>query len=208
MEVVNAVRPTEPALKVYQYNNACWDLAGHIISKLSGQPYADFIEQRILKPLGMLSSSHGTPVHPEKQVSAAVAIPGHGSQDIEALCLTRETLCAPGGGLLSTPDDMSIWLRYLTRLYNDKLSADEPRIIKTSTLKEMLRSRSLAGHQIGGVPTQPGESLFKEMSVPTYALGQYRAHYRGMDMVYHWGKSVGSYQAGLFGKSRADCLLR
>lgn len=190
-ELVGGVRPTQPALKVYQYNNACWYLAGHIIAQISGRPYADFIEQRILRPLRMTNSSYGTPARAEKLVSAAVAIPGFGSQDIEhaSVGLSRDSISAPGGRLLSTPADMSIWLRYLTRLYNGTLTETDPRIIASSTLKEMLRSRALGGHQIGGVPTKPSESLFKEMSVPTYALGQYRCQYRGLDMIHHWGEA-------------------
>ena len=192
VELVSGVRPAQPALKAYQYNNACWYLAGHIIAQISGRPYADFIEQRILRPLGMTNSSYGTPPLPEKLVSAAVAIPGSGSQDIEhaSVGLSRDSISAPGGRLLSTPADMSIWLRYLTRLYNNTLAENDPRIIKSSTLRELLRSRILAGHQIGGVPTKPGESLFKEMSIPTYALGQYRCHYRGLDVLHHWGGSA------------------
>lgn len=35
VEILNAMRPTEPALKTYQYNNAFFSLAGHLIAQIS-----------------------------------------------------------------------------------------------------------------------------------------------------------------------------
>ena len=174
VEIMNALRPTEPVLKTYQYNNAFFSLAGHLIAQISGQSYASFIEGRILKPLGMFDSSFGSAVHPDKIVSPAVAVEGVGCQDIEYAFhqLGSDNIGLPGGGLLSTPHDMSIWLQYVTRLYRDELGKGEPRIIQSATLRDTMRGRSLAGHQIGGVPVKPGESLCKEFSVPAYALGQ------------------------------------
>lgn len=138
----------------------------------------------------MIDSSFGIAVHPDKIVRPAVAVAGLGSQDIEYAFhqLERDNIGLPGGGLLSTPRDMSIWLRYVTRLYRDELGKHGPRIIESATLRDMMRGRSLAGHQIGGVPVRPGQALCKEFSVPSYALGQYRCHYRGRDMLYHWGE--------------------
>ena len=37
----------------YEYSNLGFALAGHIITRVSGMPYQQYINENILKPLGM-----------------------------------------------------------------------------------------------------------------------------------------------------------
>jgi CubicO group peptidase (beta-lactamase class C family) len=46
---------TEPG-EVYEYNNAGYDILGAVIERLSGQTYADFMQERIFDKLGMEDS--------------------------------------------------------------------------------------------------------------------------------------------------------
>ncbi|MEO8360919.1 MAG: serine hydrolase domain-containing protein, partial [Vicinamibacteria bacterium] len=54
----NAPMTFDPGEK-YLYNNSGFILLGAIIEKVSGMPYAEFVEGRIFKPLGMTSSYYG-----------------------------------------------------------------------------------------------------------------------------------------------------
>jgi D-alanyl-D-alanine carboxypeptidase len=42
----------------WRYNNSGYFLLGAIIEKISGQTYADFLEQRIFKPMGMANTAY------------------------------------------------------------------------------------------------------------------------------------------------------
>ena len=46
--------------EAFKYNNSGYVILGHIIEKASGLSYADFVEQRIFKKLGMSSSRYAT----------------------------------------------------------------------------------------------------------------------------------------------------
>lgn len=45
--------PTETEFK---YSNLAWAIAGEVVAQASGEPYAQYVERRILKPLGMTST--------------------------------------------------------------------------------------------------------------------------------------------------------
>lgn len=47
---------TEPG-KVYSYSNPGYWVAGFLVERLGGKPYADFVAERILQPLGMKTST-------------------------------------------------------------------------------------------------------------------------------------------------------
>lgn len=62
------VRP--PGTRV-AYNNYGLALAGHLVEIASGQPFAHYVDQRVLKPLGMVSTTVAVP-HPAA-IAAALA---------------------------------------------------------------------------------------------------------------------------------------
>jgi CubicO group peptidase (beta-lactamase class C family) len=47
---------TEPVGMIFQYSNLNFDIAGLIVEKVSGQPYADYVTQNIFEPLEMRHS--------------------------------------------------------------------------------------------------------------------------------------------------------
>lgn len=53
------VKPICPVGRCYAYQNITYDIAGRAVSAAYGLSYADFIETRLFKPLGMTSASFG-----------------------------------------------------------------------------------------------------------------------------------------------------
>ena len=49
--------PSEPLRSKFQYNNMMFMLAGYLIEKIDGRPWAEAVRKRILEPLGMASSN-------------------------------------------------------------------------------------------------------------------------------------------------------
>ena len=95
----------EPSTKE-EYANANYVLLGAIIEKLSGQDYAQFIEQQIFKPLGMTHSSYC-----RTQPLMANRASGYLKRDnvyINAAYFSMTQLFA-AGAMCSSVDDLALW---------------------------------------------------------------------------------------------------
>ncbi len=63
-----------PAEQYFQYSNLGLSLAGEIVAGESGMPYADYVKQHILGPIGLTST---TPDMPEAERGKRLAV-GYG----------------------------------------------------------------------------------------------------------------------------------
>ncbi|MGH8854419.1 MAG: serine hydrolase domain-containing protein [Telluria sp.] len=90
----------------YRYNNSGYFLLGAIIEKVSGQPYANFIAQRIFVPLGMHDSYYEG--HPRSKGPVAA---GHTRTDQGFGPARPISMSQPyaAGALVSTVDDLARW---------------------------------------------------------------------------------------------------
>jgi CubicO group peptidase (beta-lactamase class C family) len=90
----------------WAYNNSGYVLLGAIIEKVSGRTYADFVQERIFKPLGLKGSSYDDT---ERVVSRRVR--GYQKGDggfVNAPYLSMSQPYA-AGSLMSTVDDLAVW---------------------------------------------------------------------------------------------------
>src|SRR5262249_8112736 len=70
----------EPGTK-YEYNNCGINTAGRIIEVVSGMPYADFLQQRLLDPLGMTDTTGW----PSEEQAARLAHTARATEDKKSL---------------------------------------------------------------------------------------------------------------------------
>jgi len=86
----------------YKYNNSGYVILGYIIEKVTGQPYADFVEERIFKKLEMTTSQYAS----QREVIQNRAS-GYQKKDsyINRMDFSL-TLAYSAGGLMSNVDDM------------------------------------------------------------------------------------------------------
>ncbi|MCA9176849.1 MAG: serine hydrolase [Planctomycetales bacterium] len=110
----------EPASK-YQYSNAGINTAARIIEVISGQSFEQFLDERLLKPLGM----HDTTFWPTDEQVARIAKsyqPGPEKRGLAATTIsqlqyplsdTAGRTPMPAGGLFSTATDMVRFYRML-----------------------------------------------------------------------------------------------
>jgi len=109
----------EPGTK-YSYSNEGTDAAGLVVEIVSGQPFEQFLQERLFTPLGMVD----TTFHPSSAQLERLAKTYTATEDKEGLQETRTQFLtypldgpgrhpAPGGGLFSTARDMGRFCQML-----------------------------------------------------------------------------------------------
>ncbi len=92
----------------YGYSNLMFIAAGEVIAAVSGMPWADFVEARILVPLGMARTVTSTT---ELSLVDNVATPHKNYLDrVEPIEWYNWDAMAAAGGIISSVSDMAGWL--------------------------------------------------------------------------------------------------
>jgi CubicO group peptidase (beta-lactamase class C family) len=129
-----------PKGDVEAYSNYGLALAGYIVERVSGEPFASYVQRYILDPLGM---SHSTFRQPLPRDLAPLMAKGYRTSDMPPLAFF-ETILAPAGGLSATGTDMG---RFIRALMNGG-TLDGVRILPKARLDEMMApsNPTPAGH--------------------------------------------------------------
>ncbi|MGO9483875.1 MAG: serine hydrolase domain-containing protein [Rhodomicrobium sp.] len=118
-----------PRGDVAAYSNYGVTLAGYIVERVSGEPYADYVAHHILEPLGM---SHSTFKQPLPEALAPMMAKGYlNSKKPIGFFVTIASV--PAGGLSATGEDMA---RFMRALLNGG-SLEGARILSQERLTEM-----------------------------------------------------------------------
>ena len=144
-EYVTALRDeslASPPQSLYKYSNIGFSLLGRVIENTKHQEFSSAMQQGLLTPLGMADSSFMLTPEIERRYARAY----RNGNETTRLSL-RDT---PAGGMLSSVNDMSRWLRFI---FADG-STQGARIIKPETLHAMFRPQFEGldtdfGHKIG-----------------------------------------------------------
>jgi CubicO group peptidase (beta-lactamase class C family) len=106
----------------YDYDNNLYIVAGEVIARVSGKSWDDFVEERILKPLGMTHSACSF----DRLKDKSNVIDGHASVEGKVQVIARSTLKVghSAGGINSCISDLSKWvlLQLSHGKYGDNLS--------------------------------------------------------------------------------------
>ena len=118
-----------PPGTVPAYSNYGAALAGYIVERVSGEPFNQYVEEHIFKPLAMNHSTFEQPLPPELAPNMS-----NGYQLASDKALQFETVTPfPAGSLSSTADDMSRFM--LAHLQDGRLG--DAQILKPETAKLM-----------------------------------------------------------------------
>lgn len=96
---------SEPGTR-FAYTNSGYFLLGAIIEKVSGMPYARFLEQRIFVPLGMLDTAHDGQAKGNALRAVGYTSGGPGFEPAPPIAMTQ---IYAAGALVSTVDDLARW---------------------------------------------------------------------------------------------------
>ncbi len=122
----------EPGLR-FSYSNIGYAILGAALSRAAGQPYVDYVDQRIFKPLGMTSSFF----EPNDRIRSRIAR-GYISEDgkIDTETAEREHqgrgYKVPNGAVYTTVED-------LARFVSFEMGEEAPSVLKKESLEESFK---------------------------------------------------------------------
>ncbi len=122
-----------PAETEWKYSNLALSLAGEVVAAVSGEPWPEVVEKRILGPLGM-SATRTVPAADTPGLAA-----GYGRR-APGLAREREPFVdiagvRPAGNMASSVEDLA---RFVALQLRDAPAAGEP-VLRPSTVREMHR---------------------------------------------------------------------
>ena len=160
-EHVNSIQQTSlryPVGQRYCYSNLGMDLAGYILQVVSGQPFHQYLQERIFDPLGMKNSS----ADPEVILNCINRAPGHSRGVEEKRVIVPMT---GAGGVYTCIADMAKFVQF--HLNQGKFDGKE--LITASLLAEMYAVPFPVRGQMGGYAL--GIDTYERNSAPFFNHG-------------------------------------
>ncbi|KAJ6558172.1 beta-lactamase/transpeptidase-like protein [Mycena capillaripes] len=161
----------------YEYNNQMYTTGAYVVSKYSGSSYRNFVEERILLPLRMSSST----LYPDRAFETGKFTQSWTPSRRRIPFFMPENkaeLIAGAGGIMSTVEDMAMWVKMLL---NSGVDAQTNATIIPRATFDLATSAISVARETGTVLT----------SIIGYGLGWGRLSYRGHELVQHNGGAPG-----------------
>ncbi len=117
----------------YEYSNYAFMILGRIVSRASGMPYRQFVQTRLLTPLGMKSSTLEVAMVPKDKLTLGYRWED-GTWKLEPQL--PDGAGGPMGGMLVSPHDMGVWIANMLSAWPPS-DAPEAGPVKRSSLREM-----------------------------------------------------------------------
>ena len=173
------LKPVSAFRTKYDYDNNLYIVAGEVIVKVSGQSWEDFIEQRILKPLGMNSSVASISRLKNRVNLISPHAPVNGK--VQAINIDWSETANAAGGIVSNLPDLCKWigLQMNQGKYGDSLK-------KTLFSKEQHAEMWSAQTLLPSFTAPPYNTHFS-----AYGLGWFLSDVKGFKQVTHTGGLAG-----------------
>lgn len=193
-ETVRRLRFIKPATSFrseYAYDNILYMVAGELVATVSGEPWEQFMHERVFAPMGM---NHSTDNSAEFEAQTDRAhlhgrfdgpIVGLGHQETFGPEAALAGNAAPAGGLAVSANDMTRWL--LTQLSHGQIPGGTARLFSAEQSSQMWAPVTLVP-----IDTKSAEFALTQPSFSAYALGWDVQDYRGTKIISHGGAVFGS----------------
>jgi CubicO group peptidase (beta-lactamase class C family) len=171
-EILGVMRHLELSRDVradFQYNNLCYNVAGLLIERLSGQSYEAFIRARLADRLGMTVGFSLDDLEASEEPARPYMM--HEDTRLPALRLPIRTTAS--GAMTTSVADFTNWMR----LHLGKGELDGERVLPAPLISELHAPRVYITSQ----------SSYAEFDGGHYGLGFQCTSYRGDRLVWHGG---------------------
>ncbi|SDM28932.1 serine hydrolase [Chryseobacterium taihuense] len=175
---VRYLKPENPFRTTLDYNNIMFIVAGEVITRISGLSWANFIEQKIMKPVGM-SSSFGSY---NRAKSVSNKIDAHAPVNGKAIAVPHdwnETANA-AGGIMSNIKDMTTWAECLMNNFTTK---DGKKLVSDKNIQQLWSLQ---------IPSAVAAKNPYDTSFYGYGLGWFLSDVKGHKQIQHTGGLIGT----------------
>jgi CubicO group peptidase (beta-lactamase class C family) len=153
---------TRPPQSVFEYSNLGFAILGRIVTNVSGRPFADYIQQEIMRPLGMSSTGYDIFRSPEQRRAL-----GYRWTDGRWV---REPDMAHGafgamGGVQTSANDYARWVAFLLSAWPAR-DGPEQGPVRRSTVRELAQ-----GSNFQIITQRPGINVAACAQATAYGLG-------------------------------------
>ena len=168
------LKPVTSFRSTYAYDNNLYIVAGEVVARVSGMSWEDFIEKRIMAPLGM---THSAASYDRLRDSSDV-IDGHAPVEgtVRVIARSRSKVDHAAGGIYSCISDLSKWV--ILHLDGGKYGPDSARLFSNAVWRERWAPQTIID--------VPGPGTYNT-HFGAYALGFVVNDVRGYKQVSHTG---------------------
>ncbi len=123
---------SRPPGTAMEYSNFGYALLGRVISRASGRPYQTYVEEELLRPLGMTATGYGVP-----EQARARRVTGYrfDAQWVEEAPLTHRAFGAMGG-MWTTAEDYARWVAFILAAWPAR-DGPESGPVRRATVREI-----------------------------------------------------------------------
>jgi CubicO group peptidase (beta-lactamase class C family) len=181
-DVINNVKYLEPESSFrskFAYNNNMFIIAGEVLKRVSGLSWEDFIETKIMKPVGMTSSKASY----NRVTDKSNIIDAHTRAEGKVIQIPHDwsETANPAGGIVSNVYDMMTWAKFLM---NDAVTENGERLLSKNEFHELWQLQS-------PLKVRAGDSYASNFR--GYGLGWFLTDVKGgYKQVYHTGGLLGT----------------
>lgn len=175
------LKPTSGFRTKYDYDNLLYMVAGEVVERVSGKPWEVFVEERIMKPLGMTRSAGSYSRLTDKVNVIDAHAPVNGKVQVISRDMFRFGYSA--GGINSSVADMSKWviMQLNNGAYGNNLSQ---RLFSEKVHNDMWAPQTIT--PVSPTPIPPYNTHFA-----AYGLGWGLSDVKGYKQVTHTGGLAG-----------------
>ena len=173
------LKPVSSFRTKYDYDNNLYIVAGEVIARVSGMSWEDFIEQRIMKPLGMTHSAASISRLKDRSNMVDPHAPVNGK--VEALSIDWSETANAAGGIVTNVMDLSKWL--IMQMNNGKYGENLSKQLFSEEVHDEFWSPQTIINVRG---TSPYNTHFA-----SYGLGWFLSDVKGYKQVTHTGGLAG-----------------
>lgn len=181
------LKPTGEFRADYAYDNLLYIVAGEIVPAVTGQSWENFVEQRIMQPLGMEHCFAGK-VSTERQKDLATPhglVTGQLQTIIRPLDPTKPSVSAPAGGIQCGLNDMLRWVK--VQLAEGKINQQQ-RLFSAEQHKMMWQAHTI-------MPLSASSKRRDNSHFSAYGLGWRINDMNGYLQIHHTGSLAGMYSS-------------
>ncbi|MBE0677956.1 MAG: serine hydrolase [Bacteroidales bacterium] len=165
------LKQTSPFRTKYDYDNLLYLVAGEVVARVSGQSWEEYVELRIMKPLGMERSSASPARATDRTNMIDAHVPVNGV--LQVVPLYESDLLNPAGGIISSVADMTKWV--MMQINRGRYGENNgSQLLSERTHREMWTPQTI---------------------IPVRSAGPYRSHFAGYGLGWRLTDVSGYLQA-------------